>query len=66
VAEPTTGRENENNARSGFTNPEADRRGQPERARYDAKADARSWTEMCAFFEEILRLPIEAGATSMT
>ena len=33
--------------------PEADRRGQPERARYDAKADARSWTAMCAFFDEI-------------
>jgi dienelactone hydrolase len=40
-----------------FTNPEADQRGHPERARYDAKADARSWAEMCAFFEEIFRLP---------
>jgi dienelactone hydrolase len=41
-----------------FTNPEADQRGQPERARYDAKADARSWAEMCAFFEEVFRLPV--------
>jgi dienelactone hydrolase len=49
-----------------FTNPEADRRGQPERARYDAKADARSWAEMCAFFEEIFRLPTDARATWMT
>ena len=40
-----------------FTNPDADLRGQPERARYDAKADARSWAAMCAFFEEIFRLP---------
>ncbi len=40
-----------------FTNPEADLRGTPERARYDAKADARSWAEMCAFFEEIFKLP---------
>ena len=36
-----------------FTNPEADSRGRPEMARYDGKADARSWAEMCAFFEEI-------------
>ncbi|HEX2136073.1 MAG TPA: dienelactone hydrolase family protein [Microvirga sp.] len=49
-----------------FTNPEADQRGQPERSRYDAKADARSWAEMCAFFEEIFRLPHSAGAASMT
>ncbi len=45
-----------------FTNPEADQRGQPERARYDARADARSWAEMCAFFEEIFRLPVDARA----
>lgn len=38
-----------------FTNPEADKRGMPERARYNAKADARSWAEMSAFFDEILR-----------
>ena len=38
-----------------FTNPEADKRGMPERARYDAKADARSWAEMSAFFDEIFR-----------
>jgi dienelactone hydrolase len=36
-----------------FTNPEADSRGRPEMARYDAKADTRSWAEMCAFFDEI-------------
>jgi dienelactone hydrolase len=43
-----------------FTNPEADQRGQPERARYDAKADTRSWAEMSSFFEEISGLPLEA------
>jgi dienelactone hydrolase len=36
-----------------FTNPEAGRLGRPETARYDARADARSWAEMCAFFGEI-------------
>jgi dienelactone hydrolase len=36
-----------------FTNPEADAMGRPERARYDAKADRRSWAEMQAFFTEI-------------
>jgi dienelactone hydrolase len=36
-----------------FTNPAADSRGMPEMARYDAKADARSWAEMRAFFDEI-------------
>lgn len=36
-----------------FTNPAADRMGRPERARYDARADARSWAEMLAFFDEI-------------
>jgi dienelactone hydrolase len=36
-----------------FTNPAADRLGRPEFARYDAKADARSWTEMLGFFGEI-------------
>jgi dienelactone hydrolase len=40
-----------------FTDPEADGRGQPERARYDAKADARSWAEMRAFFDEIFHRP---------
>ena len=40
-----------------FTNPESDKRGQPERARYDAKADARSWTAMCTFFREIFGSP---------
>jgi dienelactone hydrolase len=38
-----------------FTNPAADSRGMPERSRYDAKADARSWAEMRAFFDEIFR-----------
>ncbi len=36
-----------------FTDPEADGRGNPERARYDARADRRSWAEMRAFFDEI-------------
>jgi dienelactone hydrolase len=36
-----------------FTNPDADKLGRPEFARYDAKADARSWTEMINFFTEI-------------
>jgi dienelactone hydrolase len=38
-----------------FTNPEADRRGRLQFQRYDAGADARSWQQMCAFFEEIFR-----------
>ena len=41
-----------------FTNPEADSRGMPQMARYDAKADARSWEEMRAFFKEIFRQSI--------
>jgi dienelactone hydrolase len=36
-----------------FTNPAADRLGRPDFARYDAKADARSWAEMRRFFDEI-------------
>lgn len=36
-----------------FTNPAADRLGLPDFARYDAKADARSWREMQALFDEI-------------
>ena len=36
-----------------FTNPEADKLGQPDFARYDASADARSWASMRAFFDEI-------------
>jgi dienelactone hydrolase len=44
----------------GFTNPEADSMGRPERVRYDAKADARSWQQMCAFFNEVF------GPTSRT
>jgi dienelactone hydrolase len=37
----------------GFTNPGVDSLGRPERLRYDAKADARSWQQMRAFFDEI-------------
>ena len=40
-----------------FTNPEADRMGRPELARYDAGADARSWAEMLALFDEVLGKP---------
>ncbi len=36
-----------------FTNPAADAMGRPEFLRYDVKADARSWSEMRAFFDEI-------------
>jgi dienelactone hydrolase len=36
-----------------FTNPQADRRGQPELARYDPQADARSWEQMRSLFNEI-------------
>jgi dienelactone hydrolase len=36
-----------------FTNPAADRLGRPEFARYDAKADARSWEDLQDFFGEI-------------
>lgn len=39
--------------RHSFTNPEADKLGMPQMARYDAQADRRSWAEMRAFFEEI-------------
>ena len=37
-----------------FTSPDADARGAPDFARYDAHADSRSWAAMLAFFEEIL------------
>jgi dienelactone hydrolase len=43
----------------GFTNPEADRRARPDFLRYDAKADARSWQQMRAFFDEIFAKPAE-------
>jgi len=36
-----------------FTNPDADRLGRPEFARYDTHADRHSWREMCRFFEEV-------------
>lgn len=35
-----------------FTNPDADKLGMPDFARYDAGADTRSWAEMLALFEE--------------
>jgi dienelactone hydrolase len=38
-----------------FTNPEAGRLGRPDFARYDANADARSWTEMLRLFDEIFQ-----------
>lgn len=36
-----------------FTNPDADKLGRPEFARYDADADTRSWAEMRALFDEV-------------
>jgi dienelactone hydrolase len=39
-----------------FTNPAADARGTPQFSRYDAKADARSWSAMIALFEEMFGL----------
>ena len=36
-----------------FTDPDADRRGAPDFARYDARADRRSWAEMIALFDEV-------------
>jgi dienelactone hydrolase len=45
-----------------FTNPEAGRLGRPEMARYDARADARSWAEMLAFFGEIFGRSQEQAA----
>jgi dienelactone hydrolase len=38
-----------------FTNPAADKVGRPEFARYDAKADARSWATLQSFLGEIFR-----------
>ena len=38
-----------------FTNPHADRLGRPEFARYDASADARSWTQMKDLLAEVFR-----------
>jgi hypothetical protein len=35
-----------------FTNPEADKMGQPDHLRYDAEADARSWLQMQALLQE--------------
>ena len=40
-------------ARHGFTNPNAGKRGM-DNLKYDAKADARSWARMQAFFAEVL------------
>src|ERR1700751_577175 len=36
-----------------FTNPDADKAGQPEFLRYDARADKRSWKQMAALLEEV-------------
>lgn len=36
-----------------FTSPDADARGMPEFARYDAAADTRSWASMTALFDEV-------------
>jgi dienelactone hydrolase len=36
-----------------FTNPEADKVGNPQMLRYDRNADTRSWASMCAFFKKI-------------
>jgi dienelactone hydrolase len=36
-----------------YTNPEADKMGRPEFARYDARADQRSWNQMAALLEEV-------------
>jgi dienelactone hydrolase len=36
-----------------FTNPDSDKMGRPEFARYDARADARSWGEMISLFDEV-------------
>ena len=43
-----------------FTNPAADKLGRPDFARYDAKVDARSWSEMRAFFDEIFGAAADA------
>jgi hypothetical protein len=37
-----------------FTNEKADRLGRPDFARYDAKADVRSWEQMSDLFKEAL------------
>jgi len=36
-----------------YTNPEADKMGRPEFARYDARADRRSWNQMAALLDEV-------------
>jgi dienelactone hydrolase len=38
-----------------FTNPDADKMGRPDFARYDAQADTRSWAEMQALFDEVFK-----------
>jgi len=40
-----------------FTNPEADKLGQPAFARYDEGADKRSWDEMLKLFDEVFAWP---------
>jgi dienelactone hydrolase len=39
-----------------FTNPEADAMRRPEFARYDGRADTRSWASMLALFDEVMGL----------
>jgi dienelactone hydrolase len=41
----------------GFTNPHAAKLGRPDFARYDATADARSWTSALALFDEVIGRP---------
>lgn len=36
-----------------FTNPDADKAGQPSFLRYDARADKRSWTQMATLLGEV-------------
>jgi dienelactone hydrolase len=36
-----------------FTNPEADKMGRPDFARYDEQTDKRSWAEMLSLFDEV-------------
>ena len=39
----------------GFTNPNIGEMGRPDKARYDAQADVRSWAQMRAFLDEVFR-----------
>lgn len=46
-----------------FTNANADKKGNPEMVRYDAKADARSWQQMCGLFDEVFERKSGASVT---